>query len=88
MDLGYSLFGSLIFSVDIYYSLEILAHFSLACARLSVCADEQKMRTISEKRASEKQREGRRVQPVSMFTNTPERPLLRPLPEKPFLLLK
>ena len=60
----------------------------LACARLSVSVGERKKQASSEI-ASERKRVGReKGESVSFFCSTSLCPQSRPLPEKPFLLLK
>ena len=63
---------------------------NIACARLSVSADERKQLASSEKASTrklvERSREG--IEPVNISTNTSLQQLPYPLPEKTFLLSK
>ena len=63
--------------------------FVLACARLSVSADERNKQASSDN-ASERQTAGRerREETVSVFSNTTVRQLPHQLPEKPSLVSK
>ena len=72
------------------FSSLISSQRRVACARLSVSADEQKRRASSGKANSEqKTAEERREEPVSVFSNTSIRPLHSPPTcKKTFILSK
>ena len=61
---------------------------TLACARLSVSPDKQRCKRAVKQQKSEKLREARRGEPVSIFQNTSNYPLPHPLPEEMFLVSK